>query len=87
MEYNIFYQMHTYKPGSFWTVIVTAELHSNLYRAIFGGNVMITLMPYYLGQSFTVASSGKEKDKQIPKKNVSHQVRGVTQHQGVYTIV
>ena len=47
-------------------------------------------MPYYLGQSFTVTGSGKEKDKQIPRKNVetvSEQVQGVAQKQGVYIIV
>ena len=43
-------------------------------------------MPYYLGQSFTVTDSGKEKHKQIPRKNVetvSEQVQGVAQKQGV----
>ena len=43
-------------------------------------------MPYYLGQSFTLADSGKEKHKQILRKNVetvSEQVRGVAQQQGV----
>ena len=49
-------------------------------------------MPHYLaiGQPFTTASSGKEKDKQTPTKNeetVSEQVQGVAQQQGVYTIV
>ena len=44
----------------------------------------------YLRQSFAVTGSGKEKDKQIPRKNVetvSEQVREVAQKQGVYTIV
>ena len=47
-------------------------------------------MPYYLGPPFIAAGSGKEKDKQITRKNVetvSEQVRGIAQQQGVYTIV
>ena len=47
-------------------------------------------MPYYLGPPFTAAGSGREKDKQTPRRNVetvSEQVQGVAQQQGVYTIV
>ena len=47
-------------------------------------------MPNYLRPPFTAAGSGKEKDKQIPRKYVemvSEEVQGVAQQQGVYTIV
>ena len=47
-------------------------------------------MQHYLGPPFTAAGSCKEKDKQIPRKNVetdSEQVQGVAQQQGVYNIV
>ena len=42
------------------------------------------------GQPFMVASSGKEKDKQISRKSVetvSEQLQRIAQNQGVYTIV
>ena len=47
-------------------------------------------MPYYLGPPFIATGSGKEKDKQITRKNVetvSEQVQGVAQQPGVYNIV
>ena len=47
-------------------------------------------MPYYLGPSFTAAGSGKEKDKQIPRKSVetvSEKAQGVAHQQGLYKIV
>ena len=46
-------------------------------------------MPHYLRPPFTAAGSGKEKDKQIPRKNVETVTvpEGVAQQQGVYTIV
>ena len=46
-------------------------------------------MPHYLWPPFTAAGSGKEKDKQIPTKNVETVTvsEGVAQQQGVYTIV
>ena len=47
------------------------------------------LMSYYLGPPFNVTGSGKEKDKQIPRKDVEtvSEVTVVAQQQGVYTIV
>ena len=46
-------------------------------------------MPHYLRPPFTAAGSGKEKDKQIPTKNVETVTVSevVAQQQGVYTIV
>ena len=46
-------------------------------------------MSYYLGSPSNVTGSGKEKDKQIKRKDVEivSEVTAVTQQQGVYTIV
>ena len=47
-------------------------------------------MPKYLGPPFTAAGSGKEKEKQTPRKNVetvSEEVQGVAQWEGMCTIV
>ena len=45
-------------------------------------------MPKYLGPPFTAAGSGKEKEKSRENvETVSEQVQGVTQRQGMYTIV
>ena len=46
-------------------------------------------MPHYLRPPFTAAGSGKEKDKQIPRKYVETVTvsEGVAQQQGVCTHV
>ena len=55
---------------------------------MFVGDIMFSLMPYYIRPPFTAADSGREKDEQIPnEETVSEQVQGVAQQQGVYTIV
>ena len=54
-------------------------------------NIMVmfdAILP--IGPLFTIADSGKEKDKQILRKNVetvSELVQGVAQQEGMYTIV